>query len=125
MNTNRADNYKTGERPTTQDGSKTMRMLITTMSGAVLTLALSLSVAGIDGTGYTVGAVQKIASVFVNGVKYETGTAQVWIDGQPASEEEIEVGHIVGVLGRVLDRRGAEADAERPAHDGTAGEAAE
>ena len=101
MNAKRADNNKTGTRHNTQDGSKTMRMLTTTVAAGALTFTLSLGLAGIDGTGYTVGAVEKIASVFVNGVKYETATAQVWVDGEPASEAQIQVGQIVGVLGQV------------------------
>ncbi len=101
MNSAVKDYNKTWNRPITQDGRTTMRLLITSLSSVALIATASLGVAGIDGTGYTQGAVQRIASVFVNDVKYETGSASIWIDGQPGSEEQLQVGQIVGVLGTV------------------------
>jgi cytoskeletal protein CcmA (bactofilin family) len=81
-----------------------------------LLVAGQLGMAGIDGTGYTQGAVQRIASVFVNDVKYATGAARIWIDGVPGSEEQLQVGQIVGVLGEV-NSDGVTGQADQVFHD--------
>ena len=74
----------------------------------LLTLAAALlSACGGGGSGSgtvnpttaRVGAVTGFGSVFVNGIEYETDGASISIDGQSASESELEVGMIVHIEG--------------------------
>lgn len=57
---------------------------------------------GIGGTGIVKvaqGPITAFGSIFVGGVEYETGTAQVTINGTPASEAELREGMRVDVRG--------------------------
>jgi hypothetical protein len=64
-------------------------------------------VAGIDGTGITggetiaIGTVTGFGSVFVNGVRYDTASANFTIDGNPGTQDDLSVGDIVIVRGRL------------------------
>ncbi|HEX7764249.1 MAG TPA: DUF5666 domain-containing protein [Cellvibrio sp.] len=65
--------------------------------------------AGIDGSGAPVastnsnGAINGFGSVIVNGVKYESDKAQVLINGQLATEDDLRVGYQVSVTGTITD----------------------
>jgi hypothetical protein len=45
------------------------------------------------------GRITGFGSIFVSGVKYETDSATITVDGQPASEADLELGQIVTVRG--------------------------
>ena len=51
----------------------------------------------------TTGPITNFGSVFVNGVRYDTSQATFRVDGRPATEAALRVGHIVTVRGRVDD----------------------
>ena len=64
----------------------------------------SLAGGGIGGTGITSGTITGFGSVFVNGVEFETdGSSFSLDDGEdgPESEDELEVGMVVTVIGSV------------------------
>ena len=45
------------------------------------------------------GRITGFGSIFVSGVKYETDNATITVDGQPASEDDLQLGQIVTVRG--------------------------
>ncbi len=51
------------------------------------------------GTNSTVGVLSGFGSVFVNGVEFDTSGASISVDGSSASENELQVGMIVSVIG--------------------------
>lgn len=62
--------------------------------------------AGIEGSGSpvasdvtTTGRINGFGSIFIDGVEYDTATAQIRIDDQPATEADLRVGHVVKVIG--------------------------
>lgn len=63
--------------------------------------------AGIEGTGDQVtvassyGTVSGFGSIYVNGVHFDTDTADVLISGVPAAEEALAVGMVVEVIGEI------------------------
>jgi hypothetical protein len=64
--------------------------------------------AGIEGSGApvasavtTTGRVSGFGSIFVDGVEFDTATAQIRIDDQPATEGDLRVGHVVTIVGTV------------------------
>ncbi len=63
------------------------------------------SVAGIDRTGSPVtvsyGPVSAFGSVVVNGVRFDTSSAQVVVEGQPGTLDDLSVGDVVIVTGTV------------------------
>ncbi len=59
---------------------------------------------GIGGTGVTSsGSINGFGSIFVNGVEFDTDSAEILINGKPASEEELRLGMVVLVSGTVDD----------------------
>jgi hypothetical protein len=58
---------------------------------------------GIDGVGIAVGAITGFGSIFVNGVEFETTSAEIRIEDSPGTESELEIGDIVEVRGTVND----------------------
>ena len=62
--------------------------------------------AGIQGSGFTggiaaVGPITGFGSIFVDGVEYATGGAQISIDDQSATESQLRVGQVVTIKGTV------------------------
>ena len=64
--------------------------------------------AGIDGSGSPLektssssGTISGFGSVIVNGVRYDTDNAQILISGDSATEDDLEVGHYVTVIGEI------------------------
>jgi hypothetical protein len=88
---------------------KTKRLNLVVVTVAVLLgcvfLALSgqSSIAGIQGSGRSaavaIGRITGFGSIFVDGVEYATSGAQIVVDGQSASEAQLQVGQIVTVTG--------------------------
>lgn len=86
---------------------------MTTIATAIVIAAIGSSgtaTAGIDGGGITapkpkvsVGPVTGFGSIYVNGVRYDTGSALFLIDGALGSESDLAVGQIVSLLGTVND----------------------
>jgi hypothetical protein len=65
-------------------------------------------VAGIEGSGApvasaatTTGRISGFGSIFVDGVEFDTATAQIRIDDQPATEADLRVGHVVTIAGTI------------------------
>lgn len=57
--------------------------------------------AGISGTGDSVGTVNGFGSVIVNGVRFDTSDADVFIDGIQGSQDDLEIGMVVIVNGDI------------------------
>ncbi|MEZ5500913.1 MAG: DUF5666 domain-containing protein [Steroidobacteraceae bacterium] len=66
-------------------------------------LLAAMAGGGIRGTGRTLGTITAFGSIFVNGVEYELGGAQIRINGEPATEADLKVGQVVDVTGIVND----------------------
>ena len=61
-------------------------------------------VSGIGGTGITAsGTITGFGSIFVNGVEFETGAAEVTLDDNTGSEGDLRLGMVVRVQGTVDD----------------------
>jgi len=77
------------------------------IAGAALTALLIGCSGGESGTGMqannqtTVGEISGFGSIYVNGVRYNTDGATVYIDGNPSSEQSLAVGMVVTVEGSV------------------------
>lgn len=70
------------------------------------------TMAGIDGGGafppvatsiVSQGAITGFGSIVVNGVRYDTSSTDFTIDGEPGSESDLAVGHVVLVRGTIDD----------------------
>ncbi|MDH5327296.1 MAG: DUF5666 domain-containing protein [Gammaproteobacteria bacterium] len=76
------------------------------MSLLLLPLGVILSCSGGEGgTGAApdkaMGGITQFGSIFVNGVEYDTATANIQIDGQAATETDLRLGMQVVVSGRI------------------------
>ncbi len=59
---------------------------------------------GIGGSGVTVsGTITGTGSIFVNGIRFNTDSAQITIDGEPATEDDLRIGMVVTVRGTIND----------------------
>lgn len=60
-------------------------------------------ISGINGGGRWVaqGAVSRLGSIYVNGVRYDTSGATINVNGTPAGEAELKPGQVLRVLGDV------------------------
>jgi hypothetical protein len=109
-------NMRTAIAGQTTAGRTTHRltMLATAVACLFFIAGEDVSVAGIQGSGFTTsyGHIDEFGSIFVNGVEYEISAADIRINGQPATESQLRLGQVVTVKGRI--------NAE-----GTAGEATE
>ena len=56
---------------------------------------------GVGGSGLSRGPVSAFGSIFVTGIKWETDSAEILVDGVPADESSIELGMVVTVEGEV------------------------
>lgn len=66
------------------------------------------TVAGIDSRGTPVAVVSKgtitgFGSIIVNGVRFDTANASIDIDGNPGTQSDLKVGHVVVVRGTIND----------------------
>lgn len=52
------------------------------------------------------GRITGFGSIYVNGVEYETDSASIMVDGQPASEDDLKLGMIVTVSGNSQGNNG-------------------
>lgn len=83
--------------------------MLLAMTATLCVLAVGIvgtTSAGIQGSGFMTMSVGTITgtnagSIFVNGVEYSTVNARVTIDGNPASQALLHIGHIVTVNGTV------------------------
>lgn len=72
---------------------------------------------GIGGTGVTsTGTIDGFGSIYVNGVEFDTGESEVFLDGQSASESHLQLGMVVTVRGTINDD-GETGTAERVVFD--------
>lgn len=77
---------------------KTKTTLISLMVSAAL---VGCSSGTGSAPGSTIGVVTGFGSVYVNGVKYETGSSSFDIDGQSGAESDLAVGQVVTLNGSV------------------------
>ncbi len=70
-------------------------------SDATPTIAPPAPTGGVDRGGVAVGTITGFGSIIVNGVHYETTTAQFTIDDNPGTESDLRIGHVVTVVGTV------------------------
>jgi len=61
--------------------------------------ATNLAEGGIGGSGFTIGPISAFGSIYVNGVKYDTQHAQISVNGNSASADQLRVGMMVTVEG--------------------------
>lgn len=54
---------------------------------------------GMSGTGVSQGSIASFGSIFVNGVEWQTGSAQIELDGVMGAETDLRVGMVVRVHG--------------------------
>lgn len=81
----------------------------------------SSQVSGIEGSGDTVaaspasgsGSITGFGSVYVNGIRYGTEDAEVWINDRRATEAELDTGMVVKIEASVSDQGVVEADEVR------------
>jgi Domain of unknown function (DUF5666) len=71
---------------------------------------------GISGTSIVIGPVTDFGSILVNGIELDTTGAEVTIEGDPASIEDLRLGMFVFVRGQVNEKRNTGV-AERIASD--------
>lgn len=75
---------------------------VTLVAVAVLAaVGAGIATSGIDGGGRARGAVTRFGSIFVNDVEYHLNTAQIRINGAPATEADLRIGQVVTVDGFV------------------------
>ncbi len=58
---------------------------------------------GIGGTGIVIGVITGFGSVEVEGVRFDTTNATISIDGEPATEADLDIGMLVKVVGEIAD----------------------
>jgi hypothetical protein len=90
-------------------GLSVRQLAIALAAGICVILAAcgSDQVAGIEGSGApvasspvtTTGKITGFGSILVDGVEYETSSAQIRIDDQPATEADLRAGHVVTIKG--------------------------
>src|SRR4051812_37264952 len=86
--------------------TRLLTLLAATLVCLLFTTSEDISVAGIQGSGFsyrmtTRGRITQFGSVFVNGVEFDISGAQIRIDARPASESGLHVGQVVTVKGDV------------------------
>lgn len=81
-------------------------MKFSTIAWGIVFAATGLTLSGCSGGGgsssgqnTTVGAITSFGSVFVNGCEYETDSANITVDGQPGTEDDLSVGDVVEISG--------------------------
>ncbi|HEB98347.1 MAG TPA: hypothetical protein ENJ05_02450, partial [Thiotrichales bacterium] len=85
------------------------------MTALTAAIALGLTACGggssttssLDGsTASVTGVITGFGSIFVNGVEYETNGANITIDGQPGTEDDLRVGMVVTLEGSASGNSG-------------------
>lgn len=86
-------------------------VLLLTLSGCDNGSA-SRETLGIEGTGERVatGAVTGFGSIWVNGIRFTTDSAEILIDGEAAGEQDLQPGMVVDVQGEITSETGGRAD---------------
>ena len=68
-------------------------------------------VGGIGRNGVAVGPITTFGSVVVNGVRYDTSSANFTVNGLPGSQDDLSVGQVITVSG-TIDDNGVDGDAD-------------
>jgi hypothetical protein len=58
---------------------------------------------GIVRTGMSVGPIASFGSVVVNGIHYDTDSAVITMDGEPATQDDLRVGQVVSITAELED----------------------
>lgn len=88
-------------------GNRSRAGIAAAMALLLMACGQSGDVAGIQGSGLvspaavTTGPISGFGSVFVGGVEYATSAAQIVIDGQTATEAQLQIGQVVTIHGTV------------------------
>lgn len=61
----------------------------------------SSSGGGISGTSLVIGPIDDFGSIIVNGIEFDTDNAEVFLEGDPATLADLQLGMVVFVLGAV------------------------
>lgn len=97
------------------------RKIVGCLLGLLLVASLSITACGVDRGGapapgvdrggFFVGPISGFGSVIVNGIRFDTTTATILVDGQNGTEADLAVGQIVAIAGQ-LDTDGTTGTAE-------------
>jgi hypothetical protein len=112
-----------------QDGTRLWRWL------AATTLAMAIVACGAGGgggsmpvtpaatapAGVSVGAITGFGSVHVNGKKFQTTSAVIHVDGQPATQSDLHVGDVIEVRGHHDSSTGADVAEAIESHSSVVG----
>lgn len=71
---------------------------------------------GIEGSGIAVGTISGFGSIIVNGVRFDTSSATITVEGQPATQASLAVGQVVRVSGS-FDNNGTTGTADAVRYD--------
>ncbi len=104
---------KSFKRKAIKHGFAMLTTLITTLLANGCYDTMILSEGGIGGTGISSGPISGFGSIYVNGVEFDTDKAEIYVNGDPASEEELQLGMVVKVYGRIDSNDPSRGDAER------------
>ena len=92
--------------------TRTIKRIAMTTATIVIAIVAGCSggtrTAGIDRGGAPVGVAVRgpiggFGSIIVGGTQFDTTTATITVDGQPASEAELAVGQVVTIVGEIRD----------------------
>lgn len=87
-----------------------IKKAISQMVVLIIASLFIISCGGGGGSGYSgdpdtdvvsIGAVEKLGSVYVNGVRYDTSTSNITVDDNPGSESDLRAGQTVVVNGTI------------------------
>ncbi|MEL6714616.1 MAG: DUF5666 domain-containing protein [Planctomycetota bacterium] len=80
---------------------KNQRLLICGLLGLAAACSDSGGISGTGGRspGFAVGAIEGFGSVILNGVRFDTGTATLTVDGDAATQSDLRIGQVVEVQG--------------------------
>jgi len=91
-----------------------MKRMLQSVLGALLGAAIascgggggggnSVAEGGIGGTGISSGSISAFGSIVVNGTKFDVNAAPITVNGDPAAEDDLDIGYIVRVDGDLDD----------------------
>ena len=94
-------------------GFALLATLVATLLSSACYDTMTLSEGGIGGTGISSGPISGFGSIYVNGVEFDTDTAEIYVNGDPGSEAALQLGMVVKVYGRIDGNDPSRGTAER------------
>ncbi|MDH4125670.1 MAG: DUF5666 domain-containing protein [Gammaproteobacteria bacterium] len=86
------------------EGLESFALILSNVSGGAMGANSSATIDIIDNDNVAVtavGEITELASVTINGIRYDTNAASVLVNGQPAIADDLELGQIVALEGDV------------------------